>query len=132
MTLESDFIQPDEKKGLVVVKVNARVFPLDLVYDAAYSIMDRAYVILDGLPDKEIYVILKPRTFKGKLDDLGRSFYDELVAAAFHAVQFVRNKDVRDALIESMAPLTSDEEDIATLWEEKFGEGIEGSIEEGK
>jgi hypothetical protein len=125
MVSDSEFIQADEKKKLVVVKINPKVFPIDLVYSASYSIMSRAYVILDGSPDGTIYAMLKPRSFKGSLEELGQEFYDELVSAAFHTVQFVRNKEIRDAMISSLSPLQTDEEDIAKIWEEKFGEGSE-------
>ncbi|MBR9689442.1 MAG: hypothetical protein GOV01_00910, partial [Candidatus Altiarchaeota archaeon] len=104
MTTDMEFIKPDAKKGVVVVRVNSHVFPIDLVYNASYMIMDRAYVILDGSPSETIYVILKPRTFKGKLEELGQIFYDELVAAAFHTVQFVRNKELRETLMHSIVP----------------------------
>ncbi|MBR9680934.1 MAG: hypothetical protein GOU98_03870 [Candidatus Altiarchaeota archaeon] len=153
MKLEDDFIQVNEEKKLVTVTVNPLVFPIDLVYNAAYLLMDRSYIILDGSPSEKIYVIMKPRTYKGDLVDLGRMFYDELVASAFHAVQFVRNKEMREALMSSIAPATEscdcgdenctdnknkgatkddeddeefDEKDIATIWEDKFGESREG------
>ncbi|MBR9679764.1 MAG: hypothetical protein GOU99_01795 [Candidatus Altiarchaeota archaeon] len=144
MSSESDFIQPNKKNGLVVVKINVKVFPIDLIYSAAYSIMDRAYVILDGSPEDTIYAILKPRTFKGELAELGRIFYDDLVASAFQTVQLVRNRDLRNALLQSLVPAGTpvqeeqfkeelvDEKDIAALWEDKFGEKIEGNPKKGK
>ncbi|TRO61917.1 hypothetical protein E2P64_00060 [Candidatus Bathyarchaeota archaeon] len=140
--MTSEFIKPDKKSGVVVVKIKAEVFPIDLVYTAAHRVMERAYVILDGSPSEEVYAILKPRKYKGDLEELGRIFYDELIAAAFHTVQFVRNKEMREALVASLAegrvaaaPVVEqeepeedfDEKDIATLWEDKFGEGSEGS-----
>lgn len=145
MTSDLDFIKPDEKGGVVVVKVNANVFPIDLVYEASYSLMDRAYVVLDGSPSDTIYAILRPRTFKGKLSDLGRIFYDEVISSAFYAVQMVRNRELRNVMLESLVPLTQEsaavpeqsatpavtvpededftpeEKEIATLWEEKYG-----------
>ena len=126
-----DFIQVDEKNKTVTVRVNTKVFPIDLVYEAAYLLLDRAYVVLDGDPEKEVFAILSPRTFKGELSDLGRIFFDELVAAAFNAVQFMKNKELREALMESLVPEVS-EEDIATIWEEKFGGAGEIGSEEGE
>ena len=151
----NQFIEPNAKEGMVVVKVNPEVYPIDLVYEAAYSVMDRAYIILDGSPSETIYAILRPRTFKGELMELGQIFYDELVSAAYYAVQIVRNKEVRDALISSLTPqdvpvpavketqevaipededFTQEEKEIATLWEDKYGkrDDSEGCEEEGK
>jgi len=145
------FIEPDKKKGFVVVEVNSEVFPIDLVYNAAYLMLDRAYVILDGSPGETVYALLRPRNFKGELEELGRTFYDELVASAFQAVQFVRNNGMQQALLQSISQGQGDvpsgqsgpapggassgdaeefdEEDIATLWEDKFGGAGEGDSE---
>ena len=50
-------------------------------------------------------------------------------------MQYIKNKEVGQALLESMKPITGepeleedsdfDEKEIAKLWEEKFGETIE-------
>ena len=125
MTL--DFIKVG--KGKVVVEINAKVFPIDLIYEASYAIMDRAHVVLDGSPNDKVKAILEPRKFKGDLAELGRIFYDELISAAFQTVQFVRNKEMREALMRSISQEVEeviedeefDEKDIATLWEDKFG-----------
>jgi len=128
-----DYVQVDTKNRVVVVRINGKIFPLDLIYSAAYSVLDRAYVILDGDPNKEIYAILKPRNFRGKLEELGHIFYNELLNAAFFTVQLVRNRELREALVRATIPVEEQEfEDIATIWEEKFGGEDEGSSEERK
>ena len=130
---EKDFIKVDDKNGVVVVKINAKIFPLDLIYSAAYSMLGRAYVILDGDPEKVVYAVIKPREFEGSLEELGLVFYNELLNSAFYTVQLVRNRDLREALIRATTPEEEPElEDIATIWEEKFGGENEGSSEEGK
>ena len=80
-------------------------------------------MILDGDPNDKVEVALEPRRFKGRLEELGRIFYDELISAAFHTVQFVRNKEMREALMKSLSTDAGDvdEEDIARIWEDKFG-----------
>ena len=127
---ESEFIKPEKASKLVTVKIDCRLFPIDLVYTASYAMMDRAYVILDGSPEDVVYALLKPRTFKGDLKELGRMFYDELINAAFHTVQMMRNKEIKDALISSLAPITVGGEDVAELWEDKFGGEVEEFQEE--
>lgn len=125
---ESDFLHVDEKGKSVVVKINAKMFPIDLVYDAAYSMLGRAYVILDGNPNEEVFAILTPRNFKGDLQELGRIFYDEIVNSSFYAVQLMRNKDVRTALVESITPFSKEsDEDVVELWEDRFTDKEEGA-----
>ena len=135
----SEFIEINQKKNQAVIRVNPKVYPIDLVYTAAYTIMDRAHVVLDGSPDKEILVTLNPRNFKGSLEELGQIFYDELIASAFYTVQLVRNKEIRDALITGLSGIApseagagqeteveeENEEDIAMIWEERFGKAGE-------
>jgi len=137
MTKQDDFVEVDTKRNTVIVKVNAGVFPIDIIYGAAYSLIDRAYVILDGDPGSEIYAIMKPRNFQGSLEELGRLFYDELLNFAFYTVQSIRNKEIKEALVRATVgePLREpeeeeDAEDIAKLWEEKFGEANDKSSSE--
>lgn len=154
MSPESNFISVKKGKDEVTVKINTEVFPIDLIYTASYHMLDRAYVILDGSPSEVVYAILKPRSFEGPLDELGREFYDQLISCAFGAVQVVRNEGMREALFnaiwsgapglveEEVTPSAPelpedipddedfDEEDIATLWEEKFGSKGERDGEE--
>jgi len=128
-----EFISVDDKKKIVTVKVNAKVFPIDIIYSAAYSVLDRAYVILDGDPGEQVVALLRPRTFKGKLEELGRVFYDELINFAFYAVQSLRNNDIKTALVNAATGAQEDTfEDIVEIWEDKFGVNDERVPEEGK
>ncbi|MBR9681997.1 MAG: hypothetical protein GOV00_04340 [Candidatus Altiarchaeota archaeon] len=135
MADDFDFIQPDEKKKLVVVKINPKLYPIDIIYSASYSVMEKAFVMLEGSLDEKVYVVLKLRNFKGTLEELGQLFYDELNAAAFYAVQLARSQGVREALIHGLSQasplenMSDSEESIGQLWEEKFGEANEGSSE---
>ena len=58
----------------VLAKVNPKIYSLDVVQAAAYVLMDRAYVVIDGDPEKEILVELKPTDKKEDLEKLGRDF----------------------------------------------------------
>lgn len=137
MDIDSNFVQVDNKKNIVVVKINPKLYPVDILYTAAYSLMEKAYVIFEGSLQESVYAILKPRNFKGTLEELGNLFYEELTAAAFYAVQLVRNQGIREALLKGLSDTFSfnesdmeSEEDIGKLWEERFGDGNEGRSEE--
>ena len=62
----------------VVLNVNPKLYALETVYSAAYVFLDRAYILLDGDPDKEIIIRLKPRE-KEDLEKLGGEFFNELI-----------------------------------------------------
>jgi hypothetical protein len=68
--------------GFVVLSVNPKIYPLDLVYSASYLFMDRAFVLLGGIPSEEITVELKPKDKSLDLEVLARDFNDELVRQA--------------------------------------------------
>ncbi len=101
----------NEKGNFVLVSINPKIYPLEIIYSAAYTFIDRAYVIIDGDPSEELFVELKLKE-KGDLETLGREFNNELVNYAVYAVQSVRTQNVRDALVEKV--FSSNTEDATT------------------
>ena len=91
-------IRINKAENSVLVTVNPKIYPLEIVYSAAYVFIDRAYVLIDGDPEKEILVDLKLKE-TGNLEELGREFNNELVNYAVYAVQSARTQGVRDALV---------------------------------
>lgn len=91
-------IHEDEK--LVLVFINPKIYPLEVIYSAAYAMMDRTYAIIDGDPQKEIFVELKPKDNKINLEALGRDFNNELLNYAVYMIQTARNQTVRDTIIQ--------------------------------
>lgn len=117
-------------KEHITISVNPKIYPLDVIYSAAYVLMDKAYIILDGDPGKKVIAEIRP---KGKYDliKLGREFNDELINYAVYKAQSEKNKGLREAFIQR-ALLTNllevkeenykeDPEGIAVPWEEKYG-----------
>ncbi len=90
-------IHKDEK--YVVVSVNPKIYNLPIVYAAAYVLIDRAYVILDGDPNEEILVKLRPKEKDYDLEKLGRELNEELLNYSVYMVQSVQNKEIRDAIM---------------------------------
>jgi len=44
------------EKDSVLIPINPEIYPLDVIYTSAYVFIDRAYVIIDGNPKKEVIV----------------------------------------------------------------------------
>lgn len=84
----------------VIIKVNPKIYSLDTVQSAAYVLMDRAFAIIDGDPDKELLVELKPRNDKENLEALGRDFNNELINYAVYKVQSKRTLPLREKIIQ--------------------------------
>ncbi len=94
-----DNIEVHKDEGYVVVSVNPKIYSLPVVYAAAYVMIDRAYVILDGEPNEEILVKLRPKQSGYDLEKLGREMNEELLNYSVYMVQSVQNKEIRDAIM---------------------------------
>ena len=123
----------------VIVSVNPKIYSLDVVYSAGYVLMDRAYVVIDGDPEEEIIVELRPKK-RDDLEILGRDFNNELINYAVYKSQSEANREVKETIVKR-ALLTNvgeeeaeekeedfedesyldDPEGIAIPWEEKYG-----------
>ena len=89
----------DIKDDCVVLSVNPKVYPLEVVYSAAYVFLDRAYVLLDGDPKKEILVELKPKN-REDLEILGRDFNNELVNYSDYKKRSENTRKIREILLQ--------------------------------
>lgn len=123
----------------VTVSVNPKIYSLDVVYSASYVLMDKAYIVINGDPEEEIVVEIRPK--KGEVSEkLGRDFNNELINYAVYRSQAEVNKGVKEAIV-ARALMTNageipevkaeakieeqsyidDPEGIAIPWEEKYG-----------
>jgi His-Xaa-Ser system protein HxsD len=129
----------------VDVPVDLSVYPLEVVYGAAYVLMDRAYVHLTREGNDRVLVRLAGRqpldregleTLGGEfanelvnqalrvtLDESGRKIREYIVAKA-HFFQEEGARDVQRLLDATMQEAFDDDPlDIAVPWEEKYGGG---------
>jgi His-Xaa-Ser system protein HxsD len=126
-----------EKEEYVLISINPKIYPLEVVYSAAYVFLDRAYLLLDGNPDQEIIVELRPK-IKCNLEEIGREFNNELLNYATYKKYAEKNDSIRQAIVHralltnsndesedieeiSEEDYTKDPEGIAIPWEEKYG-----------
>ena len=95
-----DNLMIDKKKNRVLVSINPNIYPLDVVYSACYSLIDRAFIIIDGHPAEEIIVELRPKK-KMNLEKLGRLLNEELLSYAFYKSKARQNKTLREILMKT-------------------------------
>lgn len=91
-------LEIDENENMVLISVSPHIYPLPVIYSAAYTFIDQCYVLIDGDPGEEILVELRPKT-KTDLKILGREFNNELVNYANYAAQCVRTAKLREAIL---------------------------------
>jgi len=92
-------------KDFILVSVNPNFYPVSVIYSAAYAMLDKAHVIIDGDPKSEVLVELRPKKkeeiTEKDLKELGYMFNDELINYSIYTIQATRTKRIREALIES-------------------------------
>jgi His-Xaa-Ser system protein HxsD len=95
-----DNFEIDKKENIAIVSVNPKIYPLNVVFSASYLMMDRAFVVIDGNPETEIVVSLRPRA-KEKPEALARQFNDELLNYAVNDCESRKTALLREELVKS-------------------------------
>ena len=92
-------LEINKKDNYVLISVNPKIYPVDVVMSSAYIFTDSCYVLVDGDPTEEIIVELKPKDKKEDVEKIGRDFNNELVNYANYAVQAIKNSRLREAIL---------------------------------
>lgn len=143
-----NIIDVNEKEGCIVLHLNPNLYSLDVIYSAAYVFLDKAYVLLDGDPKKEVLVSLRPKEKNDikSLKDIANNFTNELINYSFYKKQAEKNIKLREAILQrvlfindvqnkdqsqsiecetlkdiSKEDFLEDPEGIAIPWDEKYG-----------
>ncbi len=143
-------IKINEDENCILISVNPEIYPLDVIYSAAYVFLEKAYLLLEGDPKKEIIIKLtaKERINKEELKKIGKEFLNELISYGFYKKQSEKNNLIRQIILQRVL-LTgagennddcnslmeeTEEEDylddpkgIAIPWEEKYGDKKNGN-----
>ena len=137
---DPSILQLDPATGVAEVALERNLYPLDVVYGAAYVLIDRAYLLLDRRPaDGRIVVRIERREpgDESSLRDLVGEFSNELLNQALRRKITRQNKVELEAIVTqalagatgAMLPGEIDDDDldflddplgIAVPWEEKF------------
>jgi len=96
--LATDNFEIDQKNKVVLVSVNPKVFSLPTIFSASYALMDQAFIVLDGSPETEIVVSLRPRSKQG-LEEIARSFNDELLNYAVNNEESKKTEKLRGEIV---------------------------------
>lgn len=93
-------LEIDKKGRYLIVSVNPKIYPLEVIYSAAYVFIDRAYLLIDGDPEEEVFVQMRPKNKNENMENLGNEFNNELLNYAVYVVQAMKNQPLRKAIIE--------------------------------
>lgn len=110
--MEKSTKNTQHRKGSVLMSLNPRIYPLEVIQAAAYSIIDRAYMILDGDPAEEILVEMIPKD-KKSAKDLELEFTNELLNYAVYYNQAKLNNEARNSIIKRVFLTNSQQSEIS-------------------
>lgn len=126
----------EKNKNQIKILVNPKLYPLEAVYGAAYVFLDKAYLRLDGNPEKEITVQIKSKENLDKkgLENLADDFLNELLNYSLRYRISKNNKKIREYIVGTALLFASGEDleektkedwqtdllGIAVPWEEKY------------
>ncbi len=88
-------------RGKLVIPVDSDIYPLEAVYGAAYSFLDKAYIRLKKGSDSEIMMIVKGKSSlkKGELDEMGNELMNELLNFSLKSQISKSNKKIREYIV---------------------------------
>ena len=83
----------------ISIKINPKIYLMQVIYAAAYALLDKAYIILDGNPKKEIIAQIFPKQEKN-LEKLKQDFYDGLINYGNYYSSLKREKEIVKMILE--------------------------------
>ncbi|MBW2972339.1 His-Xaa-Ser system protein HxsD [Candidatus Woesearchaeota archaeon] len=94
------------------LNINPHIYPLDVIYSAAYIMIDKAYIVLDGNPNTEIIVEIRKKNENQDVKNLIEEFNDELLNYLVHKSQGSQNARVKEILLQRALLTNSSEQAV--------------------
>lgn len=92
-----------EEGDFIELRLNPKLYSLDIVYSAAYQLLDDAFIIFDGDPDIEIKVRITPKNFDSesleKKELLAKEFLNSLVNYTYYNINSAKKETLRALLL---------------------------------
>ena len=86
-------------RNSTIIKLNPKLYSMQIIYSSAYAMLDKAYIILDGNPETEIIVNIFQKNNEG-IEKLKQRFYDELVNYGNYYNSINRDKEIVKMILE--------------------------------
>lgn len=86
---ETSNLNISKTNNSIKICLNTKIYPINVIYAACYSLLDQVYVHIDGNPTSEMIIELEPK-IKSNLEQLSKEFENEIIKHAFYNAQ---NKD---------------------------------------
>jgi His-Xaa-Ser system protein HxsD len=93
----------NQKENQIIFYLKTKNYPMEAIYATAYIFVNRAYVYLDGDPQKEVAVFLKGKDnlSKKELESLQGEFLNELLNYLVRMETARMNQKIREYIVAS-------------------------------
>ncbi|MBT5022495.1 hypothetical protein HOK51_10205 [Candidatus Woesearchaeota archaeon] len=91
--------QIEYSQNTAVLKLNPIIYPIGILYSAAYIMIDKAFIMFDGDPDKEIIVKIESKKSDDDINQIVQEFNDEILTYGVYNIQSEKNKDLREIIM---------------------------------
>jgi len=112
----------------ILISINPKIYSLDVIYSAAYALLDKVYIVLDGDPEEEIIAEIRSKGSQD-LKKIGDDFNNELINYSVYKKQSEKNALLRQTILQRALLTngfnnepTEDPEGILVPWEEEFSD----------
>ena len=100
-----------------IFSINPKIYPIDIVYSASYIMIDKAFILLDGDPFREIKVEIRKKGKEQDIKQVIEEFNQELLNYAVYRSQTEKNKALTDAVMEKIL-LTNTPDTFVEIYKE--------------
>lgn len=91
-------IEINTEKNFALVSVNTKIYSMGVIFSAAYVLLEKAFVVIDGNPEKQVIVSLKPKE-EASPKALAEEFNEQLINFAVNFDQSERTRKIREEFI---------------------------------
>ena len=86
----------------IKIKLNPKIYSMQIIYSAAYALLDKAYIVLDGNPETELTAEIFSKGSEGSenLEKLKQRFHDELINYGNYYSSLNRDKEIVKMILE--------------------------------
>jgi len=93
-----DNVEFDKESNSALVSINPKIYKLGVIFAAAYVLLEKAFIVLDGSPDDQIVASIKPKKPEG-IEEIVSEFNEQLINFAVNFDQSDKTRNIREEFI---------------------------------
>ncbi|MFP4403615.1 MAG: hypothetical protein ACLFPJ_04650 [Candidatus Woesearchaeota archaeon] len=104
-------VKKKQNQNETEIKLNPLFYPLEVVYNSSYALIEKAYFSFKGDPKKEIIVNIVAKD-ENDIKTISEKFNEQLINNLEYKTNYERNKDIRNIILHKILEVGNNEENI--------------------